>query len=643
MDLQPLYEVQERLEQAAVAGTGILNEDFRLKRAREGLAPLAAASPVFAKIGAGLDALLSAPPEKRGCALLDVLALVDAVAYTQASAGIAGELEPLPPGAGTCQQVSYGQLKPLLEALTGTGGGRIGVVQETLQTHPEYFSDYRVLPALVSGLGDSYGELADLNGTILTRQGPCVLPLLEEGFDPAGGRAMARRVEVMAGTSGAGANGFFLAQLPQAKKDVRLALIDALGCEPSNGPLLLELCRTERKGPARDLAHQALARLDMPEGEEYLAEQAARDPDKLLELLEGVSSPTASRLIARMFTETLDRMEADPEAVLSRAAGLRLGALCQTLYGKTGPEVMALYRRLANLTDRQLDRKVEGEKGKVERLRFSLPDMEEQGSFRLLAAVELCRTILSGGDKALCALAVELQAQAGDDFLAPALAARLLTQDPADCCAWAEKQLLRTGLLGTRVCQGAVRPFRYVLGNLWWDRQRGVYVWSHSVTRAGARPAAIPPLDIRWFSLLAREGGGLDTALLNLLEGRPLSDLPGGVAAYLYRTALRSPDYGRVQRVIRILDGLGWTEWDGFVVQWARKNSGGPAQWEVIGLLEQLPVPFREKAAQLRELDRLAREKKLKIQRGYWTASGIERYLEKWEQEALQRGEKHHG
>lgn len=63
------------------------------------------------------------------------------------------------------------------------------------------------------------------------------------------------------------------------------------------------------------------------------------------------------------------------------------------------------------------------------------------------------------------------------------------------------------------------------------------------------------------------------------------------MAAYLYRTALRSPDYGRVQRVIRILDGLGWTEWDGFVVQWARKNSGGPAQWEVIGLLEQLPLP----------------------------------------------------
>ena len=195
MDLQPLYEVQERLEHAAAAGTGILNEDFRLRRAREGLAPLAAASPVFAKIDAGLETLLTAPAEKRGGALLDVLALVDAVVYTQASVGMTGELEPLPPGAGRYQEVSYGQLRPLLEALTGTGGGRYHVIEETVSLHPEYFADYRVIPALVAGLGDSYGELADLNARILARQGPEILPLLEAGFDPAGGRTMARRVE----------------------------------------------------------------------------------------------------------------------------------------------------------------------------------------------------------------------------------------------------------------------------------------------------------------------------------------------------------------------------------------------------------------------------------------------------------------
>ena len=78
MKLQPLYDVKERLEQAAIAGTGLLGEDFRLQRAAEGLKPLAAASPVLGKIGAGLNKLLSAPAGERSGLLLDLLALVDA-------------------------------------------------------------------------------------------------------------------------------------------------------------------------------------------------------------------------------------------------------------------------------------------------------------------------------------------------------------------------------------------------------------------------------------------------------------------------------------------------------------------------------------------------------------------------------------
>ena len=451
---------------------------------------------------------------------------------------------------------------------------------------------------------------------------------------------MARRVEVMAQTAGGEANGFFLTQFPQAKKEVRMALIAALACDPSNGAMLLELCRTERKGAARDLAHQALARLDIPEGEAYLAEQAEQDPDKLLELLQGVSSRTASRITARLFEETLDRMEDDPEAVLPQETWRRLRVLCQTLEGKEGPEIQALFRRLAGLTERQLDRQAEGERGKPERLRFSCFDVEPLGSFRLRAALALCRTIVSGGDRALCRMAMELQDRAGEDFLAPALAARLLTQAPADSYAWAERQLLKTGLLGARVRQEAIRPFRHVLCSLCWDGQEGVYRWAVGAVPAAAPTEAIPPLDTRWFSLLARAGGGLDGALLNLLEGRRLPDLAGEVPAYLYRTALKSPYYGQVQQIVRILAESGWTDWGGFAVQWARKNSGGPAQWEMMSLLEQLP---EEKAEQLRELDRLVQEKKLKVQRGYWPASVAARYLEKWEQEALRRGEEQHG
>ena len=167
MNLQPLYDVKERLEYAAVAGTGLVGEDFRLRRALEALTPLAGASPVLAKIAAGLEKLLAAPAEGRSSALLDLLALVDAVAYTQAGTGAEGELEPLPLGGGVYHQISYGQIQPLLTALTTTGGGRVEAVKSAWDSHPEFFEDYRVLPAVVAALGDGYGEMADLCAALL--------------------------------------------------------------------------------------------------------------------------------------------------------------------------------------------------------------------------------------------------------------------------------------------------------------------------------------------------------------------------------------------------------------------------------------------------------------------------------------------
>ena len=158
MNLQPLYDVKARLEQAAIAGTGLLAEDFRLKRAAESFRPLAAASPVFAKIDAGLGKLLAAPQEQRSGLLLDLLALVDAVAYTQGRTGIEGELAPLPRGSGVYRQISYGQINPLLTALTTTGGGRMEIIQSAWENHPEFFEDYRVLPAVVAGVGGGGGR-----------------------------------------------------------------------------------------------------------------------------------------------------------------------------------------------------------------------------------------------------------------------------------------------------------------------------------------------------------------------------------------------------------------------------------------------------------------------------------------------------
>ena len=148
MNLQALYDLKERLEYSAIAGTGLLQEDFRLKRAADSLAPLAAASPVFAKISSSVNQLLEAPAEERSKLLLDVLSLVDAVVYTQGTTGMDGEMISVDSNENTIGRyvnVPYSQLQPLITSLTTTGSGRMAIIEECKNTHPEFFEDYSKL------------------------------------------------------------------------------------------------------------------------------------------------------------------------------------------------------------------------------------------------------------------------------------------------------------------------------------------------------------------------------------------------------------------------------------------------------------------------------------------------------------------
>ena len=341
MNLQPLYDVKERLEQAAIAGTGLLSEDFRLQRAAEGLKPLAAASPVFGKIDTGLTGLLAAPAEERSGLLLDVLALADAVVYTQGKTGMDGELEPLPAGAGQVQQLSYGQLNPLLTALTTTGGGRMEVVQSAWEDHPEMFTDFRVLPAVVEGLGDSYGELAELNAKILKQMGPAALSLLKEGFDPAGNKSMARRVEVVSAIEGGNASPWLREVLPGAKKDVRAAVIRALGADSGNTSLLLELAQTE-KGANRDAVLKALSGQDGEAVAGFWGAELEKNPVSVL-FLAKTEKDWAGDLIAAGLHKQLEEIMPHGDRV-SEEEQSKLSRWCQSVEKKTSPGMLEFWR-----------------------------------------------------------------------------------------------------------------------------------------------------------------------------------------------------------------------------------------------------------------------------------------------------------
>ena len=80
MDITPIYELRDRLRTAMIAGTNLLAEDFRLKRAVEAMAPLEKAAPVFAKVGELCRSLIATggggTDGKEGI-LLDAITLVD--------------------------------------------------------------------------------------------------------------------------------------------------------------------------------------------------------------------------------------------------------------------------------------------------------------------------------------------------------------------------------------------------------------------------------------------------------------------------------------------------------------------------------------------------------------------------------------
>lgn len=643
MNLQPLYDVKERLEAAAIAGTGLLGEDFRLQRAAEGLKPLAGASPVFAKIDGGLTKLLSAPAEARSGLLLDTLALVDAVVYTQGSVGLEGRLTPLPVGGGSYRQASCAQLQPLLTALTTTGGGRMETIKSAWDNHPELFADFRVLPALVAGLGDSYGEIADQNGRILRRSGPAAVPVLKEGFDPAGGKAMARRVQVMEETAGAAENDWYLEQLSQAKKPVRQALIFALRHDPANAQMLAGLCQTEKKECQR-AARFALAQMETEESRAYWEALAQKDLGGALEAMRQSSARTATDLTAGWFLQMAERVRENPDMPLDAEAFGLLGRLRTAMECKTGAKVCEAFRAAANL-GAALDRDYafeENGRAKTGPMRFycrgATSDPDSQRYFSAAMPFTLMRSIQLTGDSGLCALAGELAEAHGGGWIAPALCAALLTQDSAAAGQRAEELLRPKFKLFGRKDTDTRVILQDVLWGLCWNNSRYEYmIYANApVNNIKAfydyeeHPVLTRELDPVWFELLM-ELGGLDAALMNLL--RPMEHpVMDKVGKYLYLRATRGKNSGGFMQYVRALTQCGWKDWDGFVVKYVQAQ-GEVSYYSIQTMLNQLPVSGREKAAQLRAVNDLIGAKRVKAQYGRWPDAQIKQIIAQWENE----------
>ena len=625
MNLQALYDLKERLEHAAIAGTGLIHEDFRLHRAVDALAPLAKANPVFAKISAGAKALLNAPEAERGARLLDVLSLVDAVVYTQGLSNISGDLMPTEPGCGSYTQISYGELQPLLTALSGTGNGRTALIREYWETHPGYFSDFRVLPRVVSALGDNYAELADLIGEILRKQGRGIIPLLKENFDPAGKTEMARRVRLIAALAGAEENEWYVSVLPDSKKDLREAVLQALGLCRENEQLLLDLCQSER-GKLKEAALRSLAAMDTMRCSDFLRKEVEKKPGTVW-CLTGVNTACTADLTAFVVKKFLVSLLDDPDSFNFT----KLESVIQyygALNGKYSDSIRELWLWIA--------------KKMPDFSAICVPDKKN-----VAECLQHCFVgcMLGNPCPEMLELAGELGAKQPEWFLCAQFLADMLCRPPEAVYDSYAKRIVHENLFlkETEHQKNERLQLMMILGLVSWQEKCGgytlPYITADLVTgEIMVKDQMLSGLDRRWIEhlashnvvqecglcavhpkhLLAALQSTAERILMNLIDpnDRDMCQLCG---MYYHRRAKMT---GELANYLDVLLRCGWKDWSGLLVHCAQKRTQ-VAFHQMLEQLTRIPMPDQEKASELRTLNEMVKSGRVSALYRIWPEDQI--------------------
>ena len=176
-------------------------------------------------------------------------------------------------------------MAPLVEALTGTGGGRYAVIVKAMEEEPELFYDRRLAGLLVGALGDSYRELASLAYRQLLKTGPGVLPLLKNGFDVAGKREMSLRLELIGKLAGRSETRLYRQAALEGDKQMKETAIPLLSLDQENVPFLFDMMKAE-KGTVKNAVLKALSCMDMEDDSEYrkaLKKKKAKEQAAILE------------------------------------------------------------------------------------------------------------------------------------------------------------------------------------------------------------------------------------------------------------------------------------------------------------------------------------------------------------------------
>jgi hypothetical protein len=276
MSIPVLVQTYDEVRRLAIAGSAVAPGDFRLKKLVPPLEQAGQKAPVFAKVTEAVKRLLESNEKTAAAALLELATLINSILYTQGETGIDGELTPVPSAdfGRPRTQASARVLKPLQEALTTTGPGRLEIIRDGHERGA--FHDLRLIAPALAALDDSYAEVADLVADkILPLYGPAIFPELEATFDPKGRGGHVRRLRLMHRLDQAAARPYMQRCLDEGSAEMRVAAVGCLGDSPDDLSYLLEQARSKAKD-VRAGALAALGRSGADEAAKVLCEAVTR-------------------------------------------------------------------------------------------------------------------------------------------------------------------------------------------------------------------------------------------------------------------------------------------------------------------------------------------------------------------------------
>jgi hypothetical protein len=160
-------------------------------------------APVFAKVAEAVSRLVRSNEKTSAAALLEVATLVNSILYTLGETGIDGDLAPIKtielgrPKTQTPARL----LKPLQEALTTRGSGRLEIIRDAYERGA--IQDFRLVIPALAALDDTYAEVGDFVAQeLLPLYGQAILPELQAAFDPKGGAGHVRRSDAPSRSGG---------------------------------------------------------------------------------------------------------------------------------------------------------------------------------------------------------------------------------------------------------------------------------------------------------------------------------------------------------------------------------------------------------------------------------------------------------